>query len=85
LGVGKQEIYSMTEKLPVPEEIAHLIKCNCKKGCKTNKRSCKMKNFVCSEMCKGYETCENAASLLQVELDPSCGSDDECKTMKFSI
>jgi hypothetical protein len=39
-----------------------------------------MNNLVCSEVCNYYDTCKNVASLLQVELDPSCGSDvdDEC-------
>jgi hypothetical protein len=39
-----------------------------------------MNNLVCSEMCYCYETFENVVSLLQVEFDPSCGSDgeDEC-------
>jgi hypothetical protein len=65
----------LTGKLPASEEIIHLIKFNCIKGCKTNKCCCKLNNIVCSEMCNCHETCENVATFPPAGLHPSYGSD----------
>ena len=43
---------------PAPDMIMAFINCSCKKGCKTNRCSCKNAQMSCSELCK-CSSCEN--------------------------
>ena len=44
---------------PVPDEVAELTHCTCKKGCQTNQCRCRKSNLQCMEACLCNDTCKN--------------------------
>ena len=45
----------------VPTSVVELVRCQCKKACKTNSCSCKKENLICTEacLCSDFMDCEN--------------------------
>ena len=62
----------MTTQLPASESVLHLVKCGCKKQCRSGRCSCRKAGLNCSEICgcsgDGEEACENSEQLV-VECD----------------
>ena len=58
---------------PAPDMIMAFINCFCKKGCKTNRCSCKNAQMSCSELCK-CSSCENG------DLEEICDDDNDNDT-----
>jgi hypothetical protein len=71
----------MTSNGPAPDGILYAVKCSCKKGCETNRCSCKNNGKVCTKLCNCEHNYENVATFGYIELDPSINddSDDEDK------
>jgi hypothetical protein len=67
----------MTLNGPAPDGILNAVKCSCKKGCGTNRCSCKNNGKVCSELCNCDHNCENVATFGHIELDPSNNDDSD--------
>jgi hypothetical protein len=74
----------MTSIGPATDGILNAVKYSCKKGCETNRGSCKNIGKVCTELCNCEHNCENVATSGYIELDPSINddSDDEDKKLK---
>ena len=53
-----------------PDEVLHIISCNCKKGCRTTQCSCTKLSLACTEFCHcmGEALCENPMKVV-VESD----------------
>ena len=54
-------VYEPTTTLhPIaPNSVIELVSCNCKKGCKTGRCSCKASGLSCTDLCGCFENCEN--------------------------
>ena len=57
----------MTTQLPAPESVLHLVKCGCKKRCRSGRCSCRKAGLNCSDICDctgdGEGACENSEQL----------------------
>ena len=61
----------MSQQLPAPEAIIHLIKCGCAKSrCSTNYCQCKKTGLSCADLCKcskSDDACENFKTTAESE------------------
>jgi hypothetical protein len=77
---GDRWIPIMTTQLPAPESVLHLVKCGCKKQCRTERCSCRKAGLSCSDICgcleDGENPCENS-ELISEEYDSTDVDDDE--------
>ena len=51
--------HEMMSNKPVPDVVAELTHCTCKKGCQTNQCRCRKSNLQCMEACLCHDTCKN--------------------------
>ena len=68
----------MCDNPPAPEAITMLIRCNCKKGCKSRSCSCLQNTLTCTELCgcSDFE-CLNIPENQTTENDTESDSDTE--------
>lgn len=62
---------------PAPDELLHLIRCNCKKGCQRGCQ-CRIAGLNCTSMCGHCRgTSCNNISVVADELDNPCSQEDD--------
>ena len=51
----------------VPDAIIELIRCTCRKGCKTNICCCRKANLACTDacLCEDGEACQNCEAMIE--------------------
>ena len=64
-------------KPPVPESTIELVCCKCKKGCKTEKCSCRKSNIQCTDVCLCHEIDVDQCHNMQVIQSDDDSDEDE--------
>ena len=62
--------------LITPKSVVELVSCNCKKGCKSKRCSCKGHGLHCTDLCGCFEYCENTDPPMNMTVVDS-DNDDE--------
>ena len=59
----------MTVNASLPENLVELVRCSCKKGCNTNRCSCRKASLPCTSacLCSDHEECENNVTAYEQE------------------